>query len=194
MINLNNISPVEYDISVWRGYDFALPLAVQYQNEMTVGSDSVSSGTPMSHYLPSNLTQPNNKVIVYTPLNLSSYTYVEFEIYSASNKLVSGKHTKLFSSIAAAGYCGTQPYDGMDLLDFPEKLVGISGGFSAVKTPYAVGYDLRYLLLHLSHNVTKDFTFNEAKYCVTLYHYDDDYGTLLDAMKVLTGDILMIGE
>lgn len=191
IIHTNNVKPVEHDISIWRGYDFVLPLAVQYQDEIVVGEDI--NNYSFNAYIPGPLFEPNNKVTAYSALS-EAFMLFKFEIFSANKRDPDGDLILLHEFKATAFYCGIQY-----LMDPPGEYdaqgpLGISGYFSVIRRQFLASTQKTYQLAHLPYNITQDFDFNEAKYCITVGTRDNATGDLINPLKLVTGNILMIGE
>lgn len=182
----HDIRSTKYDIDIWRGYDFCLPFALQQKEEVTVGQDL--DNYYYVEYLPHNLAAPNNKVIGYAPIDPGMFPYVTLEIFSAVTR-----DAPLLKFDTRIEICGMPVDQG----DGTFLRCGLHGGFSAVLTQYAAGRWDFYYTFHLSHNLTKDLDFAEAKYSITLTQ-DDHNGWIpedeLESIKALHGNILMIGE
>ena len=172
------IKPFQVNIDIWRGCDTVLPILMQYKNKLVVGEDTINDSD-----MPIGINETNNVLDLYEPIDWSMYAYATVAIFKAwSNVNINEEPLHKYSTnIGGLGELANGPCE--------PHLIGIAGKFSIITYAHSP-----FVNMHLPHNLTTKFNFDEAVYIVDFIKLilNDNGDKITD--RLLYGKINMYGE
>ena len=173
------IKPFQINIDIWRGCDTVLPIVMQHKNKLTVGLDTINNAD-----IPIGVNETNNVFDKYEPINWSEYSYATIAIFKTwiSNRNNEKPLHQYSSNIAGLGELA-------NIGSCEPHLIGIAGKFSIITYAHSP-----FVNVHLPHNLTNTFSFDEAVYVIDFVKLvlDDNGNKVTD--RLLYGKINMYGE